>query len=298
MRAFADPKVKARIADLGGTVVAGSPADFGKLIAEETEKWAKVVKFSGTTRADRNFMKLPRRRFLQLAAGAAALPTASRMATAQGYPSRQITMIVPFAAGGPADTVARVMAERMRGLARPNGGDRECRGRRRQHRGRPDRTRGTRRLHVRHGHFEYAGGEPGLSTPCPTTCRPISSRSRSSPAIRTSSSQRKRTRRITSRSSSPGSRPTRTRRRPGLQGNGSPPHLGAVFFQHASGTHFGFVPYRGGGPAMQDLVAGQIDLMIDAPATVLPQLRANTIKVACPCSQRPARERAHRPDDG
>jgi tripartite-type tricarboxylate transporter receptor subunit TctC len=45
--AFADPKIKARLADLGGMVLAGSPADFGKLIAEETEKWAKVVKFSG-----------------------------------------------------------------------------------------------------------------------------------------------------------------------------------------------------------------------------------------------------------
>ncbi len=44
---LADPKMKARLADLGGTVLAGSPADFGKLIAEETEKWAKVVKFSG-----------------------------------------------------------------------------------------------------------------------------------------------------------------------------------------------------------------------------------------------------------
>ncbi len=42
-----DPKMKARIADLGGTVLPGSPADFGKLIAEETEKWAKVVKFAG-----------------------------------------------------------------------------------------------------------------------------------------------------------------------------------------------------------------------------------------------------------
>jgi tripartite-type tricarboxylate transporter receptor subunit TctC len=42
-----DPKFKARLADLGGTVLAGSPADFGKLIAEETEKWGKVVKFSG-----------------------------------------------------------------------------------------------------------------------------------------------------------------------------------------------------------------------------------------------------------
>ena len=45
--ALADPRMKARIADIGGTVLPGSPADFGKLIAEETEKWAKVVKFAG-----------------------------------------------------------------------------------------------------------------------------------------------------------------------------------------------------------------------------------------------------------
>jgi tripartite-type tricarboxylate transporter receptor subunit TctC len=44
---LADPKMKARIADLGGTVLAGSPADFGKLIADETDKWGKVVKFAG-----------------------------------------------------------------------------------------------------------------------------------------------------------------------------------------------------------------------------------------------------------
>jgi tripartite-type tricarboxylate transporter receptor subunit TctC len=44
---LADPKLKARLADLGGTPLLGSPADFGKLIAEETEKWGKVVKFSG-----------------------------------------------------------------------------------------------------------------------------------------------------------------------------------------------------------------------------------------------------------
>ena len=44
--ALADPKMKSRLADLGGTVLAGSPADFGKLIAEETEKWAKVIKFA------------------------------------------------------------------------------------------------------------------------------------------------------------------------------------------------------------------------------------------------------------
>jgi len=44
---LADPTIKARLADLGGTVLPGSAADFGKLIADETEKWAKVVKFAG-----------------------------------------------------------------------------------------------------------------------------------------------------------------------------------------------------------------------------------------------------------
>jgi tripartite-type tricarboxylate transporter receptor subunit TctC len=44
---LSDPRMKARLADLGGTVLAGSPADFGKLIVDETEKWAKVVKLSG-----------------------------------------------------------------------------------------------------------------------------------------------------------------------------------------------------------------------------------------------------------
>jgi tripartite-type tricarboxylate transporter receptor subunit TctC len=42
-----DPKLKARFADLGGTVIMGSPADFGRFIAEETEKWGKVIKFAG-----------------------------------------------------------------------------------------------------------------------------------------------------------------------------------------------------------------------------------------------------------
>jgi len=45
--ALADPKIKARLADLGATELILSPADFGKFLAEQTEKWAKVVKFSG-----------------------------------------------------------------------------------------------------------------------------------------------------------------------------------------------------------------------------------------------------------
>ena len=45
--ALADPKMKARLAEWGATALPGSPADFGKLIADETEKWGKVVKFAG-----------------------------------------------------------------------------------------------------------------------------------------------------------------------------------------------------------------------------------------------------------
>src|SRR5262249_45793354 len=66
-------------------------------------------------------MKLPhRRQFLHLAAGAAELPAASRIAWAQAYPSRPITIIVPTTAGGPPDTIARLLGERMRiGLGQP-----------------------------------------------------------------------------------------------------------------------------------------------------------------------------------
>ncbi len=59
-------------------------------------------------------MKLPRRKFLRLAAGAVALPAMSRIARAQAFPSRPITMVVPVPAGGAMDTNARLVAEGMR----------------------------------------------------------------------------------------------------------------------------------------------------------------------------------------
>src|SRR5262244_2348631 len=56
-------------------------------------------------------MKLPRRQFLHLAAGATALPAVARIATAQSYPTRPVRLIVPFAAGGGSDITARVMGQ-------------------------------------------------------------------------------------------------------------------------------------------------------------------------------------------
>src|SRR5262249_36152119 len=100
---LADPALNARFDDLGGTVLAGSPADFGKLIADETGKWGEVVR-AANIKAERaagwlrvrggNAMKLPRRQFLHLAAGAAALPIVPRLASAQTYPSRPITACI------------------------------------------------------------------------------------------------------------------------------------------------------------------------------------------------------------
>ena len=64
----------------------------------------------------------------------------------------------------------------------------------------------------------------------------------------------------------------------GTAGVGSPPHIAAVFFLSLTGTTAQLVSYRGGGPAVQDLVAGQIDLVFGDPTSAVPQVRAGTIK--------------------
>jgi tripartite-type tricarboxylate transporter receptor subunit TctC len=64
----------------------------------------------------------------------------------------------------------------------------------------------------------------------------------------------------------------------GTAGVGSPPHIAGILFQHITNTRFQFVHYRGSAPAMQDLVAGQIDIGNDSPVTSLPQVQAHSIK--------------------
>jgi tripartite-type tricarboxylate transporter receptor subunit TctC len=64
----------------------------------------------------------------------------------------------------------------------------------------------------------------------------------------------------------------------GTPGVGSSSQVHGAFFQILTGTSFTHVPYRGAAPAMQDLIAGQIDMMIETPVTGLPQVRAGTIK--------------------
>ena len=65
----------------------------------------------------------------------------------------------------------------------------------------------------------------------------------------------------------------------GTAGVGSGTHMGGLYFQSTTGTKFQYIPYRGSGPAMQDLLAGRLDLMVDQASNSLPQVRAGKIRV-------------------
>jgi tripartite-type tricarboxylate transporter receptor subunit TctC len=222
-------------------------------------------------------LQFPRRQFLHLAAGAALLPAVSRIARAQAYPSRPITMLVPVP-GGQMDTVGRIVAERMRApLGQPIvvenvTGASGTIGIGRVARAAPDGYTlgyGAWATHVVNGAV-YALPYDLINDFEPIALTSIT------PWL------------IAAKNAVPANdlrgliawlKANPDKASAGTSGAGGPGHIGGVLFQELSGTRFGFVPYRGVAPAMQDLVSGQIDIMIADPASAMPQLRAGRIKV-------------------
>ncbi|MEI7804331.1 MAG: tripartite tricarboxylate transporter substrate binding protein BugD [Hyphomicrobiales bacterium] len=222
-------------------------------------------------------MKLPHRRFLQLAAGAAALPAASRIAGAQTYPARPITVIVPYAAGGPADALARTLGERMRAtlgqtivIENVTGASGTI-GVGRAVRSPPDGYT----LSLGHvGSHVVNGAIFPLPFDLLKDFEPI--------ALLPSNSLL-----IVSRKSFPANdlkeliawlKANPDKATAGTSGAGGGSHINGVYFQNRTDTRFQFVPYRGTGPAMSDLIAGQIDIMFDQASNSLEQVRGGTIK--------------------
>jgi tripartite-type tricarboxylate transporter receptor subunit TctC len=222
-------------------------------------------------------MKVPRRQFLHLAAGAAALPAVSRFAWAQTYPTRPITIVVPYAAGGPTDVIGRILAERMRAtlgqtviienVAGANG----TIGVGRVARATPDGYT------ISIGHWSthvVNGAVYQLQYDLLNDFEPISLIASNSYVIVAKNAVPANDLKgfITWLKANP------DKASEGTAGAGSPQHIGGVFFQKTTGTSFQFVPYRGAAPAMQDLLAGQIDMIIDDPTDALPHIRAGGIK--------------------
>jgi tripartite-type tricarboxylate transporter receptor subunit TctC len=220
-------------------------------------------------------MKLPRRTFLQFAGAAATAPAFSPVAMAQTYPTRPITMIVPAAAGGPTDVSGRIMAERMRSsLGQPviienvSGADASI-GTGRAARAKPDGytiVLGLLTSHVLNGAF-YSLPYDVLNDFVPIT-----------PLWKSALI-------LVARKTFPANdlhglinwlktNPDKASIAVSTVGI----RLLATVLEQESGANFTDVPYRGSAPAMQDLVAGQIDLLMDAPRTSLPLVRAGSIK--------------------
>jgi tripartite-type tricarboxylate transporter receptor subunit TctC len=222
-------------------------------------------------------MKLPRRRFLQLAMGAATLPAVSRVAGAQAYPSRPITMIVPFAAGGPTDTLARIVAERMRlALGQPvvienATGAGGTIGVGRAARAAPDGYSigiGAWNTHVVNGAI-YTLPYHVLNDFEPVA---LLANNHSVIVSKTAVPSKNLSELIGWIKANEGKVSA------GTAGAGASTHIAGVFFQRLTGTHFQFVPYRGAAPAAQDLVSGQIDLMFDQASSSLQYVRSGKTK--------------------
>jgi tripartite-type tricarboxylate transporter receptor subunit TctC len=218
------------------------------------------------------------KRTMLLAFAAAAFGvSAVAPVAAQTFPTRPVTVVVPFPAGGPMDVVGRVLAERMRySLGQPVvieniGGASGSIGV-----GRVARAPGDGYTIVigNWATFVVNGAIYPLQYDLIKDFEPVGLIT-TQPYL------------VVARKSLPADdlkgviawlKANPDKASQGTSGAGTPAHVAGVFFQKETGTHFQFVPYRGLGPAMQDLVAGQIDLIFDSPVGSLPQIRAGTVK--------------------
>ncbi|MEI8277296.1 MAG: tripartite tricarboxylate transporter substrate-binding protein [Hyphomicrobiales bacterium] len=198
-------------------------------------------------------------------------------ASAEEFPTRPITVLVPFAAGGPIDTTTRIVADRMREslgqtiIIENVGGAAGSLAAARVAKAMPDGytlMTGIWGTHVANGAI-YS-----LTYDLKADFAPVALLS-SNPLLIVSS---KKTPANNLQELIAWLKANPDKATQGTSGVGSVGHIGGLFFQKITGTKFQFVPYRGLAPAMQDLMAGNIDLMFDTPATSLPQVKAGNIR--------------------
>ena len=198
-------------------------------------------------------------------------------ATAQSYPTRPITMISPFPAGGPNDAIARTMAESIRNsLGQPVvvenvSGASGSIGAGRVARSAPD---GYTILSAGWVSQVLNGAVYQLSYDVAKDFDPVALLTTEPLLIvgKASLPAKNLQELIAWLKANPG------QALQGTAGPGSVSHVAGVLFQHETGTSFQFVPYRGAAQILPDLVAGRIDMRIDLAASSLPFVRAGTIK--------------------
>ena len=215
-------------------------------------------------------MLLAGRKFLQACFGGVAVAGVSSIALAQSYPSRPITIVVPFPAGGPSDTVGRFLAEKMRvSLGQPViieniGGAAGSIGTGRVARAAPD---GHTLVHGYWGTHVVNGAIYPLQYDVVRDFEPVALLP-AQPLL------------VVAKKSIPAnnlreliawlkSNPDKASQ--GTAGIGSIGHVAGLLFQRETGTRFQFVPYRGVAPIMQDLLAGQIDMAFPVPVASMQQ---------------------------
>ena len=214
---------------------------------------------------------------LKFAASAWVAVSMVQPVMAQDYPVRPITIVVPFAAGGPIDTTTRIFADKIKDtLGQPIivenvGGAAGSLAAGRVAKAPPDGytlMTGIWGTHVANGaiyRLDYDVQKDFVPVSLVSSNPLLIVASKKVPADNLREL-------IEWLKANPG------KANQGTSGIGSVGHVGGVFFQNMTGTKFNFVPYRGLAPAMQDLTAGNIDLMFDTPATSLPQVRSGNIK--------------------